>query len=215
MTPRSRCLPSFSRSRAFSPRRLLAITTRVNQAASLLSIHAAGHHANPLDAGYRTVVDRVVSSYSPTVGALAHAQTATAITTATMGRSLIVAMPTTPDLPGRGRLTYVPAEAALLQACLPRPVMLTSPSAASDNQIGEIPIKAAALEHLPGSAVATSLVTASLTPPNPSRRQLPLRRMARAFQPTPALAAGQQPGQQVPPGGRAAGPRGAVASGRR
>ena len=70
----------------------------------------------------RTVMDRVISSYTPTVGALAHARTPrTAAPPGASHRSLIVAMPTTPDLPHDGRLTYVPAEAALLQAPPPSP----------------------------------------------------------------------------------------------
>ena len=66
------------------------------------------------------VMDRVISSYTPTVGALTHARTAhAAAAPGATSESLIVAMPTTPDLPDEGRLTYVPAEAALLQGRLP------------------------------------------------------------------------------------------------
>ena len=48
-------------------------------------------------------MDRVISSYTPTIGALAHARTAHApAASGVTSRSLIVAMPTTPDLPGQG-----------------------------------------------------------------------------------------------------------------
>ena len=45
---------------------------------SLLPIHAAGHHTSPPDPGCRTVMDRVISSYTPTIGALAHARATSA-----------------------------------------------------------------------------------------------------------------------------------------
>ncbi|WP_229402359.1 CHAT domain-containing protein [Micromonospora okii] len=42
---------------------------------SVLPIHAAGHLDDPPGPGRRTVLDRVVSSYTPTVGVLRHART--------------------------------------------------------------------------------------------------------------------------------------------
>ena len=47
----------------------------------MLPIHAAGHHARPPDPGRRAVMNRVISSYTPTIGALAHARSAPAVVT--------------------------------------------------------------------------------------------------------------------------------------
>ena len=43
---------------------------------AMLPVHAAGHHTRPPDPDRRTVMDRVISSYTPTIGALAHARAA-------------------------------------------------------------------------------------------------------------------------------------------
>ena len=117
-------------------------------------------------------MDRVNSSYVPTVGALAHARVTPAATASAVSRSLIVAMPTTPDLPDEGRLTYVPAEAALLEALLPHPtVLIESPTACGANA-SEIPTKAAVLEHLPGCAIAHFACHGYSDPTDPSRSRL-------------------------------------------
>ena len=92
---------------------------------SLLPIHAAGDHASPANSDSSAVMDCVTSSYTPTVGALAHARTATAIAGTSVIRSLIVAMPTTPGLPGDSSLSWVPDEVALVGARLPGPTVLT------------------------------------------------------------------------------------------
>ncbi|NED00616.1 CHAT domain-containing protein, partial [Streptomyces sp. SID6648] len=79
----------------------------------LLPLHAAGHHTDPADdARRRTVLDRVVSSYTPTVRALRHARRTSGgrvLPPDASVRGLIVAMPTTPGVPGLGRLPYVAA----------------------------------------------------------------------------------------------------------
>jgi CHAT domain-containing protein len=137
---------------------------------SLLPIHAAGYHTRLPDSGHRTVMDRVISSYAPSVGALAHARTASAATAA--GRSLIVVMPTTPYLPEEGRLAYVTAEAALVQARLPHPVLLTEPPASSNISGSQIPTKASVLEHLPDSAFAHFACHGYTDPADPSRSRL-------------------------------------------
>jgi hypothetical protein len=77
---------------------------------SFLPLHAAGHHETRHDAIPRTVTDRVVSSYAPTVRALAYARRARPADTSEgpdLGdgdRLVVVAMPHTPpdaaDLPG-------------------------------------------------------------------------------------------------------------------
>jgi CHAT domain-containing protein len=71
-------------------------------------------------------MDRVISSYAPTVRALAHARASGPSTTA--ARSLIVSMPSSPepyrDLPGTS------LEAESLERVLPQPTVLTGPTAA-------------------------------------------------------------------------------------
>ena len=140
---------------------------------ALLPVHAAGHHTSPPDPGHRTVMDRVVSSYTPIVGALAHARTARPATTpGTTIRSLIVAMPTTPDLPGRAELAYVPDETALLQRCLPNPTVLSESLTTSDTADRQLPTKAAVLKHLPGCAIAHFACHGSTDPADPSQSRL-------------------------------------------
>ncbi|MER6202584.1 CHAT domain-containing protein [Streptomyces sp. NPDC001586] len=60
---------------------------------NLLPLHAAGHHGEPSDATPRTVLDRVVSSYTPTVRALLTARSRARSGTAAdgTGRMLFVA----------------------------------------------------------------------------------------------------------------------------
>jgi CHAT domain/Tetratricopeptide repeat len=92
---------------------------------SLLPIHAAGH-----------AMDRVVSSYVPTVRALSHAR-ASAMPAAPM-RSLIVTIPTSP---GGRDLPWAQLEAQALEKVLPRPTVLTRPAAAQVlGQLGEYAI---------------------------------------------------------------------------
>ena len=73
---------------------------------SFLPVHAAGHHDNTRgESTPATVIDRVISSYTPTIRALAHARRIGERDTAGPGdRSVVVvAMPHTPeatDLPG-------------------------------------------------------------------------------------------------------------------
>ncbi|WP_138430158.1 MULTISPECIES: CHAT domain-containing protein [Streptomyces] len=67
-------------------------------ALTLLPLHAAGHHADPDDGPRRTVVDRVVSSYTPTLRALLEARLRAqeASGHASDERMLLVAMSQTP-----------------------------------------------------------------------------------------------------------------------
>jgi hypothetical protein len=68
---------------------------------SLLPLHAAGHYTNYLST--KTVAERVISSYTPTVQGLIHARRAVRIDGQSPGRIVVVAMPSTPDasnLPG-------------------------------------------------------------------------------------------------------------------
>jgi hypothetical protein len=72
---------------------------------SLLPLHAAGHYPAHGDSPPRTVLDRVISSYTPTLGALADATRAPA-RPARDGTLLVVGLPDTPGeapLPGASR----------------------------------------------------------------------------------------------------------------
>jgi CHAT domain-containing protein len=119
----------------------------------LLPLHAAGYHSIPPDPRHRAVLDRVVSSYTPTVGALKQAREHAKASASVSGRSLIVAMPTTPGLPS---LPSVAREAAMLQARLPSPVLLTEPDPAGEAQADpdELPTRDNVLARLPGAAIA-------------------------------------------------------------
>lgn len=136
----------------------------------LLPVHAAGHHGDPpggpTGTGRRTVMDRVVSSHTPTVRALSHARrrretqragaaaavpgTAEAGTAAEQDRSLIVAMPVTP---GAAPLDKVRLEVRKVSARLPRPVIL-SPDEKGNGSGDRLPTRDNVLAHLSGCAVA-------------------------------------------------------------
>ncbi|MET7424246.1 CHAT domain-containing tetratricopeptide repeat protein [Dactylosporangium sp. NPDC005555] len=78
---------------------------------SFLPVHAAGHHD---EGAGRTVLDRVVSSYTPTLRSLLQARTADA--PPADSRMLVVALPATPGLPP---LPNVTRERDLLTALFP------------------------------------------------------------------------------------------------
>ena len=120
---------------------------------SLLPLHAAGHHAERHDGhAPRTILDRAVSSYTPTIRALRHSREhARMPADPVAGRSLIVAMPTTPGLPDGAPLPHVATEARRLRELLPAPVLLTQPRA--EDAVG-VPSKAAVLARLPQCAIA-------------------------------------------------------------
>jgi hypothetical protein len=143
----------------------------------LLPLHAAGHHLDqPGEHGRATVMDRVVSSYTPTVRALRYSREharATAIPGSPGSRSLIVAMPTTPGIPG-GALPGVTGEVGLVRDLLPDPVVLSEPDpgahpgAAPD----QIPTKANVLARLSGCAVAHFACHGASDLANPARSRL-------------------------------------------
>ncbi|MGW6568602.1 CHAT domain-containing protein [Streptomyces sp. NPDC054975] len=93
-----------------------------------LPLHAAGHHGESPDTapqeggagtGPRTVMDRVISSYTPTVRALRYARDRAAAPRPS-GRLLAVALP---DTPGAGRLGGARREVEALRALLPTDVL--------------------------------------------------------------------------------------------
>ncbi|RST09351.1 CHAT domain-containing protein [Streptomyces sp. WAC05374] len=87
-----------------------------------LPLHAAGHHADSAGGGDRTVLDRVVSSYTPTIRALRHARRPRPAGGGP-GRSLVVAMPSTPGAPP---LAGASEEAAAVAALLPEPTTVVA-----------------------------------------------------------------------------------------
>jgi hypothetical protein len=138
---------------------------------AMLPIHAAGHHGDPTDLR-RSVIDRVISSYTPTVRALTHARNKhTAMAPVATMRSLLVAMPTTPGLANEGRLKFVPAEAALMRHRLPSPTVLTE-GTAGDVHADPLPTKAAVLTGLSDCAIAHFACHGYADPADPSRSRL-------------------------------------------
>ncbi|WP_345034643.1 CHAT domain-containing protein [Streptomyces sannanensis] len=84
-----------------------------------LPLHAAGHYDDPAGSpGRRTVLDRVVPSYTPTVRALRHARQRASAPPARTPAGLIVAMPTTPGV--ERDLRFVPDDVEAVRSRLPR-----------------------------------------------------------------------------------------------
>ncbi|MET9053979.1 CHAT domain-containing protein [Streptomyces bacillaris] len=106
---------------------------------AFLPLHAAGHHGREA-AGHgagRTVMDRVVSSYTPTVRALGHARRAVPAPQGTGPRSvLIVAMPETP---GEAPLRGVGREAREIAGAVPAAETLAGPRATRESVRGALP----------------------------------------------------------------------------
>jgi tetratricopeptide (TPR) repeat protein/energy-coupling factor transporter ATP-binding protein EcfA2 len=123
----------------------------------MLPLHAAGHH---LTSGRSdTVMDRVISSYTPNVQMLAQARSRVTLSSPT--QSLIVAMPITP---GASPLPGTHAEAMKLQGILPDPTLL----------MGDAATKARVLSCLSTTAVAHFACHAAGNFADPSRSLLML-----------------------------------------
>jgi CHAT domain-containing protein len=133
---------------------------------SFLPLHAAGHHQTRSGANPATVLDRIVSSYTPTIRALAHARRArpsagdTPARAAAGNQLVVVAMPHTPgaeDLPGAS------AEADRLRQRFPdRTATLTGAQATHD----------AVLSALPGAVWAHFACHGHSDPVSPSASRL-------------------------------------------
>ncbi|WP_191842615.1 CHAT domain-containing protein [Catellatospora chokoriensis] len=82
---------------------------------TLLPLHAAGHHDTD-DGQHRTVIDRVVSSYTPTVRALVEARKPHAEELARADSLLVVSQG---DAPGQPRLPGVDREVAMIESLIP------------------------------------------------------------------------------------------------
>ncbi|MFB4270923.1 CHAT domain-containing protein [Nonomuraea sp. GTA35] len=140
---------------------------------SFLPLHAAGHHTNPPDPRSRTVPDRVVSSYTPTIAALSHARRSLSRTpvTAPPDRAVIVAMPTTPGHPGD--LPQVPVEAALVARKLPGSIILTEPDPRSPQpHDAAIPTRDVVLNLLTTHSIAHFACHGTNSPDDPSDSRL-------------------------------------------
>ncbi|MFB6908217.1 CHAT domain-containing protein [Streptomyces bacillaris] len=106
---------------------------------AFLPLHAAGHHGleEARRGAGRTVMDRVVSSYTPTVRALGHARRATPATPGPGPRSvLIVAMPETP---GEAPLRGVGREVADIAGAVPDTEILAGERATHEAVRGAVP----------------------------------------------------------------------------
>ncbi|MFJ8538330.1 CHAT domain-containing protein [Streptomyces sp. NPDC093591] len=129
---------------------------------SLLPLHAAGHHRD----GGPVLLDRVVSSTTPTIRALGHAR-AGRRDDRNEPRLLVVAMPHTPDAPD---LPGAQAEADHLAALIPGATVLVGADATRD----------AVLDALPASGWAHFACHGYSDPDNPSNSHLALHDHDRA-----------------------------------
>ncbi|MGW1061192.1 CHAT domain-containing protein [Micromonospora rubida] len=124
-----------------------------------LPLHAAGHHLDESGPGRRTVLDRAVSSYTPTVRTLAHSRARTMPVRSNPPRMLAVVMPGTPqapDLPGARQ------EFRQLSRLFPAIEGLVGPAATRD----------AVLSRLPSSPWVHFACHATTDPDDPSNNQL-------------------------------------------
>jgi hypothetical protein len=93
---------------------------------TLLPLHAAGHHHDPREHPARTVMDRVVSSYTPTLRALLEARRPLDPPIADTGRLLVVGLTETP---GQQPLRGVASELGVLHELVPDRTVLEGPAA--------------------------------------------------------------------------------------
>ena len=137
----------------------------------LLPIHAAGHHGESSGQSDRTVMDRVISSYTPTIGSLYHSRHQAGARQSAAGPSLIVSMPTTPGL---NELKHVRLEAAFLLDHLPRPILLEEPDVFDENTDvpATVPTKASVIAALGDCTIAHFACHGHSDPADPSTSRL-------------------------------------------
>ncbi|WP_161331723.1 CHAT domain-containing protein [Streptomyces sp. SID5789] len=146
----------------------------------LLPLHAAGRHSgSPGGQAPRSAMDLVVASYTPTVRALRYSRQHVRRNDEEAVRkeadALIVAMPTTPGVPGGGRLAFVDAEAFAVRDSLPRAVLLRKPDpdgGSQDDTTSVVPTKDAVLSRLPSSFLVHFACHGSVHPTDPSQSRL-------------------------------------------
>jgi hypothetical protein len=137
-------------------------------------LHAAGFHTDPTPGPRRrTVLDRVVSSYTPTVRALRHARERRSRPAGPSQSSLIVAMPTTP---GHSPLRHAAEEARRIRPLLPRTIQLTAsgpvPDGAHHVPRPDTPTTAGVLDRLSHCAIAHFACHGATDHTDPSRSRL-------------------------------------------
>jgi CHAT domain-containing protein len=140
-----------------------------------LPLHAAGH---PLaDGEHRCALDRVVSSYIPTLRALRYARRRPAPLNEA-GKSLIVTMPFTKGL---SELPHAQAESSVVEARVPRPVVLTGSTSLreqaetmlnSAKAPAHLPTRARVLEELADASIAHFACHGAIHRDDPSLSQL-------------------------------------------
>ncbi len=142
----------------------------------LLPIHAAGCHDGAGDA----VLDRVVSSYTPTIKALRHARKKASSTAAIDRsrsepvRSLVVAMPATPVADGRPPPRPLPKaaeEAVTVAALVPSPVILVGTDS-EHPAVSDRVTRDTVLAHLPECSIAHFACHGTTDPSDPSLSRL-------------------------------------------
>jgi tetratricopeptide (TPR) repeat protein len=105
---------------------------------SFLPVHAAGHHDTRFDLIPRTVIDRVISSYTPTLRALLHGRRPVPDGGSAAGRVLAIVMPHTDDV---ADLPGAPHEAETLRALFAPDILILNgskdhgPSAATRKEV--------------------------------------------------------------------------------
>jgi tetratricopeptide (TPR) repeat protein len=105
---------------------------------TLLPLHAAGHHGREAAVSDRAVIERVVSSYAPSLRALIEARRVPADRQVGEARILITAMPATA---GQAPLPNVAHERDLLRRLLPahRSTVLEGPAATREAVLSSLP----------------------------------------------------------------------------
>lgn len=140
---------------------------------SFLPLHAAGHHHTRTHTTPQTVMDRAISSYTPTIRALIHARRPPAPSPPGTPPALIVSMPTTPGLPGSGPLPHAADEARNIAARIPGAITLTDPDPASPaSDQSAAPTLAAVLTRLATCPIAHFACHGTHDPAEPSRSRL-------------------------------------------